>query len=110
MTRVMYLYNTCFFCLGWITKHLHIIYNYVYNFPVKDRDAVRNLADWMDKDVGRVSASFLSVVTEVDLCWKLMNSLFGEMGLNVRVQYFLLGSLLKGYDKFIDICAEPTGK
>ena len=87
------------------------MYDYVYNSRVKDRAAGRNLADWVDKDIGGVSASFLSVVTEVDLCWKFMNSLFGDTGLNVRVQYLLFGSLLKGYDKFIDILAqEPTGK
>ena len=87
------------------------MYDYVYNLHVKDRAAARNLADWVDKDVGGVSVSFLSVVTEVDLSQKFMNSLFGDMGLNVRVQYLLFGSLLKGYDEFIDILAqEPTGK
>ena len=83
----------------------------MYNSNIKDRAAARKLADWGDKDVGGVSASFLSVVTEVDLCRKFMNCLFGGMGLDIRVQYLLFGSLLKGYEEFIDILAkEPTGK
>ena len=104
-------FNFVVFRLGWELKIMHSLYDYVQNSRIKDIKAARAISDW-HKDSRGVSATFLSIKTDVPRAETFLQALFGHQEfMSDRVGYLLFGSLLIGWTEFIRILkSEPTGK
>ena len=90
---------------------MHSLYDYVQNSSIKDIRAARAISDW-HKDSRGVSATFLSIKTDVPKAEIFLQALFGHQEfMSDCFGYLMFGSLLIDWTEFIRILkSEPTGK